>query len=83
MKYGFIGLGNLGQNLAGSLVREGFQVTLTDVNPAAAESLLQRGARSVPTRKPSPNKSTRSSPACRRQVSLVRFWWANAAFSRA
>ena len=48
MKYGFIGLGNLGQNLAGSLVREGFQVTLTDVNPAAAESLLQRGARWVP-----------------------------------
>ena len=44
MKYGFIGLGNLGRNLAGSLVREGFQVTLTDINPAAAASLLQCGA---------------------------------------
>ena len=44
MKYGFIGLGNLGRNLAGSLVREGFQVTLTDINPAAAASLLQSGA---------------------------------------
>ena len=44
MKYGFIGLGNLGRNLAGSLVREAFDVTLTDINPAAAQSLIQAGA---------------------------------------
>lgn len=44
MKYGFIGLGNLGRNLAGSLVRAGFQVTLTDINPNAAASLLRDGA---------------------------------------
>ncbi len=48
MKYGFIGLGNLGRNLAGSLVRDGFDVTLTDVNPAAAQSLIQAGAHWAP-----------------------------------
>ena len=30
MKYGFIGLGNLGRNLATSLVRAGFDVTVHD-----------------------------------------------------
>ena len=45
MNYGFIGLGNLGRNLAGSLLREGFQVTVTDVNPSAAENLLRSGAK--------------------------------------
>lgn len=44
MKYGFVGLGNLGQHLAGSLVREGFDVTVTDLDRGAAESLLRRGA---------------------------------------
>ena len=45
MKYGFIGLGNLGEHLAGSLVREGFDVTVHDRDPRAAERLLARGAR--------------------------------------
>ena len=44
MKYGFIGLGALGRHLAASLVREGFSVTVTDINPAAAAPLLQAGA---------------------------------------
>ena len=37
MHYGFIGLGNLGRHLAGSLIREGFTVTVSDLNPAATE----------------------------------------------
>jgi 3-hydroxyisobutyrate dehydrogenase len=48
MRYGFIGLGNLGRNLAGSLLRGGFEVTLTDINPAAAAGLLQDGAHWAP-----------------------------------
>jgi 3-hydroxyisobutyrate dehydrogenase len=44
MKYGFIGLGNLGAHLAGSLVREGFAVTVHDVNRDAAAPLLAAGA---------------------------------------
>jgi 3-hydroxyisobutyrate dehydrogenase len=44
MKYGFIGLGNLGEPLAGSLLREGFDVTVTDVRPEAAQRLRERGA---------------------------------------
>lgn len=44
MRYGFIGLGNLGVHLAGSLLREGFDLTVNDLNHAAAESLLAKGA---------------------------------------
>ena len=45
MKYAFIGLGNLGQHLAASLVRGGFDVTVCDLNTAAAEPLLAAGAK--------------------------------------
>jgi len=48
VKYGFIGLGNLGRNLAGSLVRDGFDVTVTDINQDAAASLVAKGARWAP-----------------------------------
>ena len=44
MKYGFIGLGNLGRHLARSLVREGFEVTVHDLNREAARDLLAAGA---------------------------------------
>ena len=41
---GFIGLGHLGAHLAHSLLRAGYSVTVTDLNPALAESLLAHGA---------------------------------------
>lgn len=44
MRYGFIGLGNLGVQLAGSLLREGFSLVVTDRNKAAAAPLLSHGA---------------------------------------
>ena len=44
MRYGYIGLGHLGAQLAGSLLREGFALTVTDLNKAAAAPLLARGA---------------------------------------
>lgn len=44
MRYGFIGLGNLGGNLAASLLRAGFQVTVNDVDPALAERHRKMGA---------------------------------------
>jgi len=44
MRYGYIGLGHLGAQLAGSLLREGFALTVHDRNPKAAESLLAKGA---------------------------------------
>jgi 3-hydroxyisobutyrate dehydrogenase len=43
--YGFIGLGNLGRHLAASLLREGFNLTVHDLNPEAARNLIERGAR--------------------------------------
>jgi 3-hydroxyisobutyrate dehydrogenase len=45
MRYGYIGLGNLGVQLAASLLREGFSLTVHDRNRAAAEPLLAGGAK--------------------------------------
>ena len=44
MRYGYIGLGHLGGQLAGSLLREGFSLTVTDLNRDLAAPLLERGA---------------------------------------
>ena len=45
MKIGFIGLGNVGAKLAGSLLRNGFDLSVRDVDRDAARDLLDRGAR--------------------------------------
>lgn len=45
MHIGFIGLGNVGGKLAGSLVRNGMQVTVRDLDRTAADELLAAGAR--------------------------------------
>ena len=44
MKIGFIGLGNVGHKLAGSLLRNGFDLTVRDLDRRAAETLLSKGA---------------------------------------
>lgn len=44
MKIGFIGLGNVGGKLAGSLLRNGFDVMVRDLDREAAQPLLDRGA---------------------------------------
>lgn len=44
-RIGFIGLGNVGVKLAGSLLRQGFELTVRDLDRAAAETLLAEGAR--------------------------------------
>ena len=44
MKVGFIGLGNVGGKLAASLLRNGFDLTVRDLDPTAARPLLDAGA---------------------------------------
>ena len=44
MKIGFIGLGNVGGKLAGSLLRNGFDLTVRDLDRSVAEPLLAKGA---------------------------------------
>jgi len=44
MKVGFIGLGNVGSKLAGSLLRQGFAMTVLDLDPSAVEPLAAGGA---------------------------------------
>jgi 3-hydroxyisobutyrate dehydrogenase len=47
MRYGFIGLGHLGGHLATSLLREGFDLTVFDLDSAAVKSLVGKGARAA------------------------------------
>ena len=44
MRIGFIGLGNVGGKLAGSLIRNGFDTVVRDLDAAAAKPLLEAGA---------------------------------------
>lgn len=44
MKIGFIGLGNVGGKLAGSLLRNGYDLTVRDVDQEAAQGLIEIGA---------------------------------------
>ena len=45
MKTGFIGLGNVGAKLAGSLLRNGHDLTVRDLDRALAEPFLAKGAK--------------------------------------
>jgi 3-hydroxyisobutyrate dehydrogenase len=45
LRYGFVGLGNLGRHLAVNLARGGFDVTVHDLERSAAETVLAAGAR--------------------------------------
>ncbi len=45
MKVGFIGLGNVGSKLAGSLLRNGIELTVRDLDEEAAKPFVDGGAR--------------------------------------
>jgi 3-hydroxyisobutyrate dehydrogenase len=45
LKVGFIGLGNVGGKLAGSLLRNGIDLTVRDLDPAIAQPFLDGGAK--------------------------------------
>ena len=44
MRIGFLGLGNMGANMAMVLQRSGLQLKVHDIDPAKAESHIQNGA---------------------------------------
>ena len=43
MRYGFIGLGNLGGHLAASLLKAGFEVTVNDLDPSFGKRHVDMG----------------------------------------
>jgi 3-hydroxyisobutyrate dehydrogenase len=45
MRYGYIGLGNLGGHLAANLIRNGFDVTVNDIDLSLADRHLKAGAK--------------------------------------
>ncbi len=49
MKVGFIGLGNVGGKLSGSLLRNGVDLTVCDLNPARVDDFVARGAQGAAT----------------------------------
>jgi len=44
MKIGFIGLGNMGAEMAANILAAGHELTVNDLRPETAESLLKKGA---------------------------------------
>ena len=44
MKIGFIGLGNVGAKLSGSILRNGFDLTVNDLDKSLAQPFLDKGA---------------------------------------
>ena len=44
VRIGFIGLGNVGGKLAGSLLRNGYDLVVRDLDRAAAQPFLDAGA---------------------------------------
>jgi 3-hydroxyisobutyrate dehydrogenase len=73
MRYGFIGLGNLGAHLSASLLRGGFDLTVHDRNVDAAAPLLANGAHWADSPKAAAERSTAvvtclPSPAVSEQV---------------
>ena len=47
MKIGFVGLGNVGSKLAGSLLRNGFDLTVYDLNPELVATFVAKGAKAA------------------------------------
>ena len=47
MKIGFIGLGNVGSKLSGSLIRNGHGVTVLDLNPDRVAEKITKGAKAA------------------------------------
>src|SRR4026208_2593206 len=45
LSVGFIGVGNMGNPMAGNVLKAGFPMTVYDMNPKAMENLVQAGAK--------------------------------------
>ena len=73
MKYGYIGLGNLGGHLAASLLRNGFDVTVNDIDKNLGARHLKAGGKWADTPKALAEKVIASSPACRPPPYLKKF----------
>ncbi|MEO1066754.1 MAG: NAD(P)-binding domain-containing protein [Pseudomonadota bacterium] len=66
MKVGFIGLGNVGAKLAGSLVRKGFDTAVHDLSHEAWRPLCDAGRPGAKHRVTLRRCMTAPSPVCRR-----------------
>ena len=65
MRVGFIGLGMMGKGMAANLQKAGHQLVVHDLNRAAAEPFLAKGAIWANSPSRSPQRARSSSPRCR------------------
>ena len=72
MKVGFIGLGHAGGKLAGTLLRNGVDLTVRDLDRAVAEPFVAAGASFAVSPKAMAVASTSSSLACLRRAHRLR-----------
>ncbi len=79
-KIGFIGLGNVGGKLAGSLLRNGFDLMVRDLDKAVAEPFWQVVRHGQTARKRWPKRATSRLPVCRHLWRVPRFWRLKTAF---
>src|SRR5205807_8708909 len=63
-RIGFIGLGNVGSQLAGNLLRHGIDLTVRDVDAERVAALVARGARAATPRESPPRAAGPWSRAC-------------------
>ena len=88
MKIGFIGLGNVGSKLSGSLIRNGHDVTVLDLNPDLVAEKVATGAKAadnaaqlmrdcdtVITCLPSPAASNAVMRKCCPRFARAKFGW--------
>ena len=66
---GFIGLGNMGNPMAGNVLKNGFPMTVFDKNPKAMENLVKAGAKAAHPRGRWRKASKCCSRACRERRS--------------
>ena len=74
MRIGFIGLGNAGGKLAGSLLRNDYDLTVRDLDPEVAHPFLDGGASWADSPREMAEACDVIILACRRQQLVRRSW---------
>jgi 3-hydroxyisobutyrate dehydrogenase len=83
MRIGFIGLGNVGGQLARNLLRHGSDLTVRDLESKLMDELVSLGARAADNPRQLISEVDVVSPACHRQQPAGKLWKRRTACSQA
>ena len=79
LSVGFIGVGNMGNPMAGNVLKAGFPMLVFDLNPKAMENLIQAGARRARSAQEVVEGPRSSLPRCPPRLTSRRCIWSPAA----